>query len=247
LTADPLLLGFIAAAFVAGGFVKGTLGAGLPLVVVPLLSLALPGHRAIGLVVIPVVFSNIWQTWETRVPVRELRRFAPLVAAQAVTTVLTVRATLALSEKMLALMIAVAVLIATGLMAWQPALKVSPRSEKCWGFAAGVLAGLMGGVSSLTGPVIISYLMALRLPREIFIGSISVIYLCATVPLYSAMFWHGRIGSTEVLLSALALLPLWCGLRIGRACRMRLGERGFRRLLLAVLTLLAVALIVKSI
>ncbi len=243
----PLLVAFIAAAFVAGGFVKGTVGVGLPLVAVPLMSLALPGFRAIGLVVIPVLFSNAWQVWDTRVPARELRRFAPLIAAQVVTTVVTVRATLELSEHVLALMIAAAVLIATGLMAWQPTLNVSPRSEKRWGLAVGTLAGLMGGVSSLTGPVTISYLMALRLPRETFVGCISVIYLCAAVPLYSAMFWHGRIGSTEVLLSALALVPLWCGLRLGRACRMRLGEDEFRRLLLVLLALLAVGLIVKSI
>ena len=35
-------------AFVLGGLVKGTLGVGLPLVAVPLLSLILGGHRAIA-------------------------------------------------------------------------------------------------------------------------------------------------------------------------------------------------------
>jgi uncharacterized membrane protein YfcA len=244
---DPSLLALVAAAFVLGGFVKGTLGVGLPLVAVPLMSLALPGHRAIGLVVIPVLCSNAWQAWETRVPARELRRFVPLVIALVVTTFITVRLTLSLSEHALAQMIAGAVLIAVGLMAWQPTLNVSPRSERRWGFAVGGMSGLMGGVSSLTGPLIITYLMALRLPRETFVGCISVIYLCSAIPLYSTMLWHGRIGVTELALSLLALLPMWCGLRIGRACRARLGEHGFRRLLLACLSLLAVALIAKSI
>ena len=50
----PQLAATIALAFVVGGVVKGTLGVGLPLVVVPLLSLALPTPTAIGLVAIPV-------------------------------------------------------------------------------------------------------------------------------------------------------------------------------------------------
>ena len=48
-------------AVVLGGVVKGTLGVGLPLVVVPLLSLLLPAPKAMGLLVMPVLLSILWQ------------------------------------------------------------------------------------------------------------------------------------------------------------------------------------------
>ena len=48
------------------------------------------------------------------------------------------------------------------------------------------------------------------------------------------------------MLSVLALIPMTAGLMLGKACRGRIGEAGFRRLLLAVLGMLAVALILKS-
>ena len=56
----------------------------------------------------------------------------------------------------------------------------------------GLLSGVMVGVSALTGPVIISYLMSLRLPRDVFVGS--VIYLSGALPLYDSMASCGGAG-----------------------------------------------------
>jgi uncharacterized protein len=237
------LLAFGAAAFLLGGFVKGTIGVGLPMIVVPLLTLGTTGHKAIGLVVIPVLVSNAWQAWETRVSSGELRRFAPLIATLVVATLVTLQLTLSLPDEVITDMIAVAVLTGVILMVWQPRFEVTQRSERLWGAGVGFLSGMLGGVSSLTGPLIVTYLMALRLSRDTFVGCISVIYLFAAVPLYAAMLWHGRIGMVELAFSAAALVPVGLGLWLGRACRHRLGEVGFRRVLLAFLTTIAIVLL----
>ena len=78
-----------AAVFVAGGVVKGTLGIGLPLVSVPLLSLFIPATHAIALVAMPVLVSNAWQAFDSG-KLQSLRRFAPLISTQLVATLLTV-------------------------------------------------------------------------------------------------------------------------------------------------------------
>lgn len=237
------LLAFGAAAFLLGGFVKGTIGVGLPMIVVPLLTLGTTGHKAIGLVVIPVLVSNAWQAWETRVSCGELRRFTLLIATLVVATLVTLQLTLSLPDEVITDMIALAVLTGVILMVWQPRFEVTRRSERLWGAGVGFLSGMLGGVSSLTGPLIVTYLMALRLSRDTFVGCISVIYLFAAVPLYAAMLWHGRIGTVELAFSAAALVPVGLGLWLGRACRHRLGEVGFRRVLLAFLTTIAVVLL----
>ncbi|WP_342131618.1 sulfite exporter TauE/SafE family protein [Hydrogenophaga sp. OTU3427] len=239
------LLTLCALAFVLGGVVKGALGVGLPLVAVPLLSLWLPSPQAIALLVAPVLLSNLWQAVEGGRLRGSLRRFGGLIAAQCLATVLTVRLTLSLSVQQLNVMLALAVLLAVALMAWQPSLRISPERERVVGVGVGLLSGLLGGVSSLTGPVIITYLMALKLPREDFIGSISIIYLSAAVPLYGAMLLFGRIGASELALSVLALLPMGLGLLAGKAVRRRLDEILFRRVLLAFLCVLAALLLFK--
>ena len=73
---------------VMGGLVKGTLGVGLPLVAVPLLSLLLPAPQAMGLLVVPVLASNLLQAWQGGRLGFALRRFGPLMLAQLAATLL---------------------------------------------------------------------------------------------------------------------------------------------------------------
>jgi uncharacterized membrane protein YfcA len=239
---DARLVAIGCAAFVLGGIVKGTLGIGLPLVVVPLLSLVIPATQAIVLVMASVLASNLWQAFEGGVSAQGLRRFAPLIAGLLLSTLATVPLTLALPEHALRMLLASVVLLAVLLMALPLRLHVAPAHERWWSAGIGTLSGVMGGVSSLTGPIIITYLMSLRLPREVFVGSISVIYLAGALPLYGSMAAQGRVSPGNAALSVLSLLPMAGGLAIGKRLRGRLGETGFRRVLLGFLTLVALAL-----
>jgi uncharacterized membrane protein YfcA len=233
-----------AAVLVAGGLVKGTLGIGLPLVSVPLLSLFMPATQAIALVAMPVLVSNAWQAWDSG-SVQGLRRFAPLIATQLTATLVTVPMTLALPARTLNAVLGAVVLLAVVLLVLPLRLNVPPARERWWSAGVGLLSGVMGGVSSLTGPLIISYLSSLRLSREAFVGSISLIYLSSAVPLYGAMAAHGRLGGTELALSTLALAPMACGLALGQRLRSHLSEVLFRRVLLGFLAGVAVVLAVR--
>jgi uncharacterized membrane protein YfcA len=242
-SATMLALG--ALIFIAGGIVKGMLGIGLPLVLVPLLSLGMPATRAIATVAVPVLLSNGWQAYDTGFSWAGVRRFLPLIATLLIATLITVPMTLAMSEATLRTSMAVVLLIAVALIALPLHLRVPPSQERWWSAGVGVLSGLMGGVSSLTGPIIISYLVSLRLPRDVFVGTISVIYLAGAIPLYGSMAAHGRITLHDVALSALALLPMALGLRWGKWLRGKLSEVLFRRVLLGFLVLVAISLIFK--
>jgi uncharacterized membrane protein YfcA len=230
--------------FTLGGIVKGVLGVGLPLVVVPLLSLFLPTPTAIALVGAPVLVSNLWQTYDSRASRHNLMRFWPLTLSLLLSTLVTVPLTLNLPAAVLNSMMAAALLTSIALMAFNPNLRIAPRWERWAGGLVGTLSGAMGGVSSLTGPVIITFLMALQLKREEFIGTISVIYLFGAVPLYVAL-WFGRLELSHLLVSALAMAPMSLGLSLGKRVRQRVSELLFRRILLVFLLCTAIALITK--
>ncbi|MGQ2923223.1 MAG: TSUP family transporter [Hydrogenophaga sp.] len=242
MAADAVWL-LIIPAFVLGGTVKGALGVGLPLVTVPLLSLWLPIPQAIGLMVMPVLLSNLIQSREGAGLRRNVRRFAGMILSQFVMTVLVVKMTLSWSPSQLEFMVALSLLVAVALMAFTPNFEIGPRREAVASVAVGAASGVLGGISSLTGPLVISYLMALKLERDAFIGSISVIYLSGAIPLYAAMLYFGRIGMGDVWLSCLALVPMGVGLLMGRALRKRLNEVLFRKILLLLLVMLAVLLL----
>ena len=243
ISAPTLALGICA--FVLGGLVKGTLGIGLPMVAVPLLSLGVPATRAMVLVMVSVLVSNLWQMRASGISAAGVRRFLPLIAALLVSTVITVPLTLALPETTLRRLLALVVLLALALNALPLHLQVPPAQERWWSLAVGTASGILGGVSSLTGPIIISYLMSLRMAREVFVGSISVIYLVGAMALYASMAVQGRIGGTDLLWSTLALLPMAVGLVIGQRLRGHLSEAWFRRVLLAFLGAVALTLLLR--
>ncbi len=240
-----LVLAAVAGAFVAGGVVKGLLGVGLPLVIVPLLALVIPSPKAIALMGIPIVLSNVWQAADSGLVVYALRRFATLLVTLAVATAVTARLALGQPVATLNVMLAGALLLAVVLMAWHPRLDIDARAERRWGAAVGTLSGMLGGVSSMMGPLLITYLVALRLPRETFIGSISVIYLVGVLPLMGAMVSLDVLGMPEAILSALALAPLFAGMAIGKRLRSRVSEPAFRRLLLGFRTVVAALLLAR--
>ncbi|MEO6407187.1 MAG: sulfite exporter TauE/SafE family protein [Burkholderiaceae bacterium] len=239
------LLAFGFVVFVFGGVVKGTLGVGLPLVAVPLMSLAIPATQSIALVMMPVLVSNIWQAFEGGLSWQGVRRFAPLIVALLLSTLVTVPLTLDLPEATLRALLAGVVLLAVALMALPLHLSVAPAHERWWSMGVGAMSGVLGGVSSLTGPIIITYMLSLRLARDVFVGSISIIYLAGALPLYGSMAAHGRVSATDAMLSVAALLPMALGLLIGRRVRSRLSERWFRRILLGFLVGVALLLLLR--
>lgn len=226
-----------------GGVVKGALGVGLPLVAVPLLSLIILAPQAIGLLVVPVLVSNMLQARQGGRLAFAIRRFGPLMAGQLVATLLAVHWSQQLSVKGLNIAIALTVISAVVIMVLQPSGEIPARHQRWVGPVVGAVAGALGGLSSLTGPLLITYLMALRLGREEFVGSISIIYLFGAVPMYAAMLWWDRFGWAEVGWSCLGLLPVYVGMKLGGRLRGCMSEELFRRALLGFLTLLSMMLI----
>lgn len=227
----------------AGGIVKGTLGVGLPLVVVPMLSLLIPAPQAMGIMVMPVLLSNLFQTLTSQDVLGGLRRFSGLILAQTVVTLLAVQLSTNLTLHQVNLITVLAVVLTIILMIFGGAVHIPASSERWTGYLVGAVAGFLGGVSSLTGPFLITYLMALKLKREEFIGSISVIYLFGSIPMYAAMLWFGRFGKAEIGASCIALVPMFLGLKVGNLIRSRLSEGLFRGLLIGLLATLSLLLI----
>ncbi len=59
---DPILY-IIASVFLLAGFVKGTIGMGLPTVAMVLLATWMDPAHALAIVIVPAIVTNIWQTF----------------------------------------------------------------------------------------------------------------------------------------------------------------------------------------
>jgi uncharacterized membrane protein YfcA len=240
-----LVAAVFTAAIICGGVIKGTLGVGLPLLAVPVMSLFISSTQAIALVSVPVLVSNIWQVWQEGSLKASLKRFWPLMLTQALMTVGSVYWTLSFSVSELNRVLAFALILAVVLMAFKPSFNIPPEKEPMTSALVGVTSGLLGGASSLMGPIVISYMMSLKLHRDEFVGCISVIYLNAAWPLYLAMWGFGRMSLDDIAYSFLAIIPMFLGLYAGQKIRHHLSEETFRRALLGFLSVVAVMLVFR--
>jgi uncharacterized membrane protein YfcA len=225
------------------GVVKGISGIGVPLVGISLLSLLVPVPQAIALLPVPIVVVNAWQVLINGGFPGVCRRFASLLLAMCVGTV--IGTALLASIDVLALLLAVGCVITVFALAELLRLRVRVPSNfhHLAGGAAGLLGGVLGGLSSIFGPPILMYLVTLQLSKDEFVRAICGIYLIAGIMLAITLAAFGVAGVQDLKWSALATVPLLIGVVIGQFARARVSETQFRRGLLIMLVIIGANMI----
>lgn len=242
---DPTLanLLFCGLVFLAAGIVKGVIGIGLPLVSVPLLAGMVSPGVAISLLVVPVFAANFWQARQSGYHREAFRRFWPAFVTLAVGTLIGVYFLTTLDARTVALIIGTLVVLVSVSQIFPLSLTISPRAESWATPLMGLVAGLLGGISSFSGPPFVMYLVALRLLKDQFVGAIAVYYLFASVPLYASLAYYGFLGWGELLFSAGAAVPVLAGILLGQWLRARVPQEAFRRVVLVALMVVGLNLI----
>src|SRR5581483_8455127 len=134
-------------------------------------------------------------------------------------------------ERVLYVVLGLVILAITVLVRLAPRFAVPPAAERWLGPPVGALAGLLGGASSLFGPVVMVYLLTLRMPKAEYIATVSLLYFTGAALFGVALFAVGGFGSQQALGSALALAPVFGGMMIGQKIGDRLDARNFERTL----------------
>ena len=95
----------------------------------------------------------------------------------------------------------------------------------------------------MLGPPLLILLVSLRLPRDVFVGTIALFYLTGIIPLYLTLMASGIFAWDEAIVSTLACAPLFAGIACGAWLRGRVSRTGFMRLLLAMIFVVGLNLI----
>lgn len=143
-------------------------------------------------------------------------------------------------------LLGVLVLVLLGLMIWQETRRDKESVPQGWWFPAlaGLAAGFTTMVGNAAGPVMSLYLLAMRLPKNAFIGTSAWFFLIINlvkVPL-QIVFWHNISWASFAV--DLAVLPAiaagaWLGLRLVG----KIPERAFKVLVLSMTGLSALFLL----
>ncbi len=203
--------------FAIAGIIKGAIGSGVPVVVVPVLTMLYDVKLAIAVLVAPNLFSNALQVWQYRqhlLPLRFLLSFAVAGGAGIV-------------------------LGTWGLVALSPTAKriVLP---------VGLLAGVLQGAAGMSAPASVTFLNAMQLERRVFIGSISVFFVAITLVQIPALLSAGILTGERTLYSLGALLVILAAMPIGAQLGRRLPHRWFDNLIMCLLASIALKIILDA-
>ncbi|MEE4240426.1 MAG: sulfite exporter TauE/SafE family protein [Desulfopila sp.] len=237
----------IGGSFLAAATVKGVLGIGLPLVAVPLIASITEPIVAVSLMTIPVLTANGWQALQGGYFTKILRRFWPQFTALIGATLIGAQFLATADQRLLSLGLGIMVIIFVTLHTFSLRLSVSACHERQIGITIGLIAGLVGGVTGIYGPVLFIYLVALNMSKNMFVSTIALFFLAGSIPLYGTLAINGHIGSEQLIASAiLGAAPVCLGLVLGSRLRNRLPQKLFERFLLVIITVIGMSLIVRN-
>ncbi|WP_315706559.1 MULTISPECIES: sulfite exporter TauE/SafE family protein [unclassified Bradyrhizobium] len=239
---DPILI-FIAFALTLAGFIKGALGLGLPTVSVGLLAVAMPPGRALAIVIVPAVITNIWQTFVGPYLRDIARRLWPLMLGTAIGICLNASAlshgSTHYGNIALGLLLVVYALLGLSKLAFS----VAPRHEKWVGGIVGLITGLISAATGVQVVPSVPYMQAIGLQKDELVQALGVFFTVATITLAFNLTSSGLLSTATALPGAVAMACAFLGMFIGQSVRSKMPAETFRRVFLIAMILLGLYLV----
>ncbi|MDD9923316.1 MAG: sulfite exporter TauE/SafE family protein [Boseongicola sp.] len=228
---------FSVALAVFAGFVKGTVGFALPMIMVSGLGSFLSPELTLAGLIISAVFTNVWQALRTGVAnvVLSVRAHWRYLTILFIFLVGAAQLFPHLPEYVLFLCLGVPVVFFASLqlLGWQ--LQIGQSNRRTAELGVGSLAGVLGGLSGIWGPPTVIYLTALNLPKDEQMRVQGIIYGFGAFVLLVAHLRSGILNASTIPFSAFLLVPSLIGLAIGFAVQERMSQDAFRKATLVVL------------
>ncbi|PRY65675.1 hypothetical protein B0H98_102203 [Vreelandella songnenensis] len=227
----------------AAGIVKGAIGSGVPVLVVPVLTMLYDVKLAIALLVAPNLFTNMVQIWQFRRHLLPLRFLVAFSLAGAIGILVGTWGLVVLSPELLSMGVAGAIILylLIKLTNRQFALSYSAASRIV--IPAGLLGGVLQGAAGMSAPASITFLNAMRLERPVFIGSISVFFTSITIVQIPALLSAGILTLERSLYSVAALLIILLTMPLGTQLGKRLPHQWFDNLIMLLLGGIAIKIV----
>ncbi|MEM9146845.1 MAG: sulfite exporter TauE/SafE family protein [Pseudomonadota bacterium] len=236
----------VLAVFVLAGVVKGAMGFGLPIVSISLLPFLVPVDRALTLNALVLLATNITQVVRAGDRRGGLAAAWPLMLGMALTVPPAAWMASTIPRDALMMVLGIFVL---GFVTWSlasPRIPVGEGWRRPVGIGTGMLAGLVGAVTSAPATIFVAYTVALGLSRPTHMAALGYVMGAFGLVLTVAYAAVGLLRWADVPMGFLAVPAAVLGMALGDGWAARLGDRRFRALVLGLLAALGVLLIRRA-
>lgn len=239
---------FLAAfGFFFAGLVKGGTGLGFSTTCLPFLVLALGIDRALPLVLVPSLTSNMLVHVQAGQFRRTLATFWPMFLALLpglfLGLWLLTRVDLGFASAVLGV-----VLVIYG--AWTLGhidAALPPGLVGILRLPVGFMTGLVNGLTGSQIMPVLPYLLSQPLDRDVFLQAVNISFTISSLVMAFGLSKIGFLTPELALYSFGSLIPVFLGVAIGTAIRKRMTTDTFRKVVLLVLIGLGLSLILRNI
>ncbi len=241
---SPAMFAVALCVAVLAGIVKGTVGFGMPMILISGLTAFLSPELALAGLIVPTVVTNGMQALRQGIGAAwgSVKRFRLFLAAGFFTMIASAQLVRVLPPDVFLLVIGVpvagfALIQLFGVVLHLP--KPTPRLE----LGIGAFAGAIGGLSGMWGPPTVLYLTALGTEKTEQMRVQGVIYGLGAVALLGAHVGSGVFNAQTAPFSALLVVPAILGMWIGGRIQDRIDQKTFKRATLIVLSIAALNIV----
>ncbi len=238
-------LAVVALALVAAGFVRGAIGFGSNLVLIPVLVWLIEPRLAVAIAVLPSLAATPVILYRLGLARQDVGRFWPLLLTLGVGTVGGAYLLVALSAAAIARIVGALAIVFVALSVLKLQPTVPPDRERYATPVAGLVCGLIAGASNVHGPAVATYLHSLRLDKRAFVVAFTLVFLVTGLTQLASYAALGLYTPPVLLASLLACLPSVVGTRLGVQAQQHLRGQWFNRLVLAVIFLSGLRLVLR--
>ena len=93
----------------------------------------------------------------------------------------------------------------------------------------------------------LAYLVAVDLPKEKFVRTVSTMYFIGSFPLYGSLIYYGFATKQDLIMSLLLIIPALIAQQIGTRVRDKINQKQFKNCILVTLVILGIMLFIKTI
>ena len=227
-----------------GGFVKGVVSFGLPLVALPILSFVLNPKQAIFLLFFSVIAVNFrelkfknFKTYKKIIPL-SIGLFLGIIIGSVIFH--------KIENNFISQMIGFTIILCAIINYSDFKISSGLLLNIFFSITYGFFCGILGGMTTLVGPLIAIYLVSLNLKKDEFSELVSLTIFSCLIPIFGIFFIYQKIIFSDFLISAAFAIPAIFMQLLGFKIREVLPQDTFKKMILSMLTLIGILVIYKN-
>ena len=240
---DQISLLVILFSLCLGGFTKGVISWGFPVISLPILTIVLPPTSALFLLFFPIIFANIREiNFKNLSDYNELTPFSIGIFSGILVGSYIFHNT---KSELISIAIGITIIIFAYINFKGFKINEILVFNKLFGLLYGLFSGVIGGMTTVLGPLMIIYLVSLNFSKERFSQNVSFLVFATLIPLYIMFFIYQKVVINDFLVTFLAMIPAMFMQYLGLKIRDKIPQKTFKNLTLIFLSFVGLLVLYK--